>query len=75
MTIRRGALGLWIAASSVWLSLGFTISVWDWWHHGTGMSLLRDVLILFAVSAAALVCLWSFEKIRSWVGGFSARNS
>jgi hypothetical protein len=66
VTIRRGVIVLWMAASSIWLSLGFTISVWDWWHHGTGMAFVYDVLILFTVPAIALVVLWTLAKIRSW---------
>jgi hypothetical protein len=73
-TIRRGALGMWIAATSIWLGLGFAISAWDWWHHGIGMSLLRDVLILFAVPTIALVFLWAFEKIVGWATVLPGRN-
>jgi hypothetical protein len=73
VTIRRGVFGLWIAFSSIWLSLGFTLSIWDWWNHGTGASFLGDVLILLAAPATALVLVWFFEKVRRWILG-SIRN-
>jgi hypothetical protein len=75
VTIRRGEIILWIAATSVWLSVGFAISVWDSWHHGSGMSFLYDVLILFTVPAIALAVLWTLAKIRSWVREVLGYNS
>ena len=69
MFFRRATSRMWIAFTSLWLSLGLTIFIWDWSKHGLASTYLYDLAILLGVPALSLGMLWICVKVGGWMSG------